>query len=101
LAESSLMPHLATLELGRFTWSSGPRGWRLGDEGAKVLAASPAVHGLSYLGLTHAEITDAGAAALAEGRHWRPELWLNLQGNPLTARGQQMLRERFGERVEF
>lgn len=46
-------------------------GWPVGDDGAKVIAASPAFAGLTRLVLLHCGVSEAGRAALLAAEHLR------------------------------
>jgi uncharacterized protein (TIGR02996 family) len=55
----------------------------LGNDGARVLAASPHLAGLRVLNLTWCDIGDEGARALAESPHLNQLVSLELPNNPL------------------
>jgi uncharacterized protein (TIGR02996 family) len=72
---------------------------RIGDRGAKALAASPHLARLIQLDLAEAHVGDAGAKALADSPHLSGLLDLNLFGNALSPRTAELVRARFGSRA--
>jgi uncharacterized protein (TIGR02996 family) len=74
---------------------------RLRDEGPAYLATSPYLKGLIALDLTRARVGDEGARALARSPYLRSLESLCLRENPITEQGRSLLRQRFGERVQF
>jgi hypothetical protein len=74
---------------------------RIGDAGARALAAAPALAALRSLDLAYNQIGHAGARALAESPHLKSLKRLNLRGNALGRQAQQALSERHGKRVNF
>jgi len=74
---------------------------RVGDEGARALAASPHVRNLRVLHLGDCGLGAAGAAALAGSPHLARLLRLSLSGHAIDREARDNLRERFGPWVEF
>lgn len=117
LAEARDHPGLEVMELGRndldarSTWSITGAchagkvtrlrldGNPLGDWGVEDLARSKGMTHLRSLDLARCGITTDGAMALAESPHLSGVSQLNLADNPIGPRGQQLLRDRFGDRV--
>jgi Leucine-rich repeat (LRR) protein len=75
------------------------RGNRLGDAGARALAASPHLRNLLHLDLATNRIGDDGAEALADSPHLGGLICLDLHGNDLSPEVAALLRRRFGDRV--
>jgi uncharacterized protein (TIGR02996 family) len=84
-------PHLGGLTALNLTHG------HIGDIGLTALLASPYLTGLKALDLWNNDLTDASANLLVG----RPLEYLSLGCNSLSEEAQQMLRERFGDRVTF
>lgn len=70
----------------------------IGDEGARLLASTPALAGLEDLSLHQVGLTDAGARALAASEHLPAGLSLCLFDNyALTAGAVLELKGRFAQ----
>ncbi|MGV9312386.1 hypothetical protein ACWDR0_09320 [Streptomyces sp. NPDC003691] len=78
----------------------GLRHCGIGDEGARVLARTPALATLRRLTLDENGIGDAGALALAESPYLAGLEGLGLRWNQLGDRATRALRERFGRALE-
>ncbi len=72
----------------------------VGNNGAWALAESPFIGGVRHLALADCHIGDAGAKGLALSPHLDRLEHLNLRCNYLTRNGRQLLRDRFGDRVD-
>src|SRR5262249_48664090 len=72
---------------------------RIGDPGARALANSPHLAGLSELSLSNNAIGDEGARALAASPHLTNLRWLDVTKNNMSQSGRAALRERFRRRV--
>jgi uncharacterized protein (TIGR02996 family) len=72
---------------------------RVGDEAARLIAASPRVTTLKWLELFRSGVTDAGARALAESLYLADLDSLHLYGNRYGPEGEAALRQRFGKRL--
>jgi uncharacterized protein (TIGR02996 family) len=116
LAAAGFFPELRSLSLGGnnlgpgavFALAGAPadhlrvldlRENRVGDRGAKSLAANPRLGNLLHLDLSGAQINNAGAEALAESPHLGGLSYLNLFDNSISPRAADRLRARFGDRV--
>lgn len=71
----------------------------LGDRGAEELARCKGMAHVRSLDLGRCGITTDGAMALAASTHLIGISQLNLADNLIGLRGQQLLRDRFGDRV--
>jgi uncharacterized protein (TIGR02996 family) len=92
LVRSPGLPSLRELELGSND---------ITDAGARLLAASPWVGRLEVLDLGFNEIGDEGARTLAASPHLDRLHKLDLGHNKITAAGKEVLRQRFGSRLEI
>jgi uncharacterized protein (TIGR02996 family) len=68
-------------------------GWPLGDEGAKALAANPALGGLTRLSVSDCGIGNAGVKALLASPHLRNVVELRTDGNRADARALNALAD--------
>jgi hypothetical protein len=69
----------------------------LRDKAVKAIAKCPKFASAKYLDLSENSITDAGAIALAASPYLANLEYLSLWGNLLKQKGQDRLRERFGD----
>jgi hypothetical protein len=103
LANAALLEQLTDLSF--FTWRwIGQSEWTrgtLGDEAARILAASPRCHNLMVLNLGDNRIGDAGAAALAASPHLAQLQTLVLSRNDVGPEGSALLKTQFGDRVHL
>jgi hypothetical protein len=104
LARAGAFPQLCALDLGSFLKRKATQddvaaflsalslpqlrhldlsGWPVGDEGAKVIAASPAFAGLTRLDLARCRIGDAGARALLASPYLQKLVRLRLDANTI------------------
>lgn len=89
-----------TLEFTWFTVNSLSSGWTTRNvELGRVLAQSPGLAGLRWLGLRHAGVGEEGARALIESPHLTGLTYLDLQDNGIGEETEAVLRERFGRAV--
>jgi hypothetical protein len=73
---------------------------RIGDEGARALAMSPVLAPLTHLNLCGNDLSDEAARALASSPYLEHlgRMGLVLHHNPaMTAEGERLLRDRFGD----
>jgi hypothetical protein len=92
LADSPALDPVTYLSLGS-NW--------VGDVGARALAASPHVANLRFLDLDRCDITAEGARALADSPFLGKLRSLRMGDNRFQTKGRTILRERFGDVVEF
>ena len=78
-----------------------PLGERFGDAGVSQLAASPYLGRLTHLDLDGCNIGDAGAQVLSAAPNLANLSLLQLAGNPISPEARDLLRARFGDRVQF
>lgn len=76
------------------------RNTQAGDAAAQTLAGREDLS-LEYLDLSRNQIGDAGAVALAESASLAAVKRLNLLDNPIRPAAENLLRERFGRRVQL
>jgi uncharacterized protein (TIGR02996 family) len=88
-------PHLAGLK------SLDLMHCRIGDDGLAALLSSPHLAGLTALDLWNNDLSEASAERLATAAAPRRLDYLSLGCNNFGQRGQQLLRERFGDRLTF
>jgi uncharacterized protein (TIGR02996 family) len=76
-------------------------GNRIGNAGVQALAASTAFPRLAVLVLSGNDIENAGAQALAGSASLAGLASLEIDANPIGGEGREVLRARFGDRVHF
>lgn len=108
LADGARFPNLTTLDIGTaYSTATTPeialtfvkalslprlrhlnlRYWPLGEEGAKALAANPAVANLTRLTLAHCDIGEKGLTAIARSPHLQGLIELDVEFNELKKAG--------------
>jgi hypothetical protein len=74
---------------------------QLSDAGAAALAAAPGLASLRALDLGYNTIGVAGARALADSPHLQSLTHLGLRGNPVSRSTRQTLTARWSGRIRF
>jgi hypothetical protein len=80
-------------------WDLSFRKCKLGDDGARAVAAAAHLSGLRRLDLRYNRISSPGAAALVAASHLSGLELLDLRNNPLGEAASEQVRQRFGDRV--